>query len=493
MAEKKNKKNGKKETKKLKEFFENAVAWVKGHPLQTGGIVLGLIIVALVLGRVAGGRRSDAGDFQTVKIAKGDLIAIVGATGVVEANQSADLRWESNGRVAEANFGVGDMAAEGDVLAELAANSLPQNVILAQADLVDAQKALDDLVNSNTESATAYTNLLEAEQDLREAEDDRDQWNFSGADMDRIMAAREDFLDAEEDYKDAQIAYELVEDLADDDPEKTKADENLDEMKLKRDKALRTLNYIIGRPFNREVAEDFADYDVAKAALDDAQREWERVKDGPNKDDILAAEAKVAAAEATVSLGKIEAPFGGTITKAEPKAGDQVNSGDEAFRLDDLSALFIEVEISEVDINRVAIGQKAELSFDAILGETFDGEVVEVSSVGIDSGSGVDFQVRLKVDDPSDQVRPGMTAAVNIIVSEINDVLTIPNRAVRLVGGQRTVFILKNGKPTGIDVQLGASSDTHSEVIGGDLKAGDTVVLNPPMEAITGQPAPFMQ
>ena len=211
---------------------------------------------------------------------------------------------------------------------------------------------------------------------------------------------------------------------------------------MARDKALRTINYIMGKSYDRDVAEDFADYEVALSKVQDAQREWERVKAGANKDDISAAEARVAASEATVSLGWLEAPFDGTVTRAYPKVGDEVSTGTKGFRVDDLSELFVRVNISEVDINRVTIGQPVELSFDAVTGKTYKGEVTEVASVGVDNGSGVDFEVTLKILEPDDQVRPGMTAAVNIIVSEIKNVLVIPNRAIRLKDGQRIVYTL---------------------------------------------------
>jgi len=220
----------------------------------------------------------------------------------------------------------------------------------------------------------------------------------------------------------------------------------------------------------------------------------ERVKDRPNADDISAAEAKVAAAEATVSLGEIEAPFGGTVTKAFPRVGDEVTTGSSAFRIDDLSELFVEVEISEVDINQITIGQKADLTFDAILGETFAGKVVEVSSVGNDNGGGVDFLVTLQIIDPTVQVRSGMTAAVNIIVSEIKDVLSVPNRAVRLKEGQRIVYILKDGEIQELEVEFGSSSDIYSEIVAGDIEEGDLIVLNPPLEFVTnGGPPAFVR
>jgi len=181
------------------------------------------------------------------------------------------------------------------------------------------------------------------------------------------------------------------------------------------------------------------------------------------------------------------------VTKAFPKVGDQVSIGQSAFRIDDISELYVDVEISEVDINRIAVGQKAELSFDAILGKNFDAEVVEVAKVGIDSGNGVDFLVTLKILEQSEQVRPGMTAAVNIIVNEINDVLYVPNRAVRLMENERVVFLLKDNQLVEVPLEFGASSDVNSEIISGDIKEGDQVVLNPPMELITGGPPAFVR
>ena len=475
-------------------FLNMIVAYIKKRPyLVIGGSVLLLAIIIFIMNNI-NSRKDLNNEFQTEIIKRGNLIAIVGATGIVEPNQSAELNWETTGRVKVVYTAVNDMVEPGEILAELADNTLSQSVILAQADLVSAKRALEDLINSNTESALAYSSLLDAEQNLRDAEEERDDWNYNNASDERVFTARSDFLNAEENYKAAQLTFDNLVDLDDTDPQKLNAKEILNEVKLKRDKALRTLNYILGKSYDQQVAEDFAEYAVALAQLEDAQREWERVKDGPNTDDISVAESKIAAAEATVSLGKIESPFSGTITRANPKLGDEVAAGSSAFRMDDLSELFVEVEISEVDINRVSAGQRADLTFDAIIGETFSGKVIEVSSVGNDNGTGVDFLVTLQIEDPTALVRPGMTAAVNVIVSEIEDVLSVPNRAVRLKEGQRVVYILRGGEIQEVEVEFGSSSDIHSEVIAGDIKEGDLIVLNPPMEFVSnGGPPAFMR
>jgi len=480
--------------KEKKAVFKRMYTWFTEKRIRW---IIPLIIVAVIVFAVVNGMRAQSAamdEYQTVELKRGDLVVIVGATGTVEANQTAELTWQTTGRVESVNAKVTERVKAGDILADLADNTLPQSIILAQADLVAAKKDLEDLINSNTESAEAYATLLEAEQTLRDEEDDRDQWNYNEADIDRVDDARAKFIAAEEEYKLYKTAYEAVKDLPVDDPLRVKAKKERDDYKLIRDKALRTLNYILGKAYGQQVAEDFAAYDIAEAKLNDAQREWDRVKSGPNADDISAGEAKVAAAEATVSLGWLEAPFNGTVTRAYPKVGDQVTSGTVGFRLDDLSQLFMDVQISEVDINRVMVGQQAELAFDAITGIIYTGEVTEVSSVGVDSGSGVDFTVRLKILDPDEQVRPGMTAAVNIIVSEETDILTVPSRAVRLKDGNRIVYILKGGAIQEIEIEVGASSDTSVEVMPGDLKEGDLVVLNPPFEfSMTGGSPSFAE
>ena len=188
----------------------------------------------------------------------------------------------------------------------------------------------------------------------------------------------------------------------------------------------------------------------------------------------------------------IESPFSGIITLADAKPGDQVSMGTPVFRVDDLSSLLVDVDVSEVDINRVAVGQPVSLTFDAILAQEYTGEVVEVSPVGNTLAGVVNFKVTIKLLDADEKVKPGMTAAVNMVVSQLEDVLLVPNRAVRVEEGERIVYILKGGELVRVSVELGANADVYSEVIGGDLKVGDQVVLNPPADMMPQGGPSFM-
>jgi len=228
------------------------------------------------------------------------------------------------------------------------------------------------------------------------------------------------------------------------------------------------------------VAQAEAELALAKANLTDAQEHYDDLQSGPSPEDIAAAEARITAAQATLDLAALDAPFPGTITAVNAKLGDLVTNGTSAFRIDDFSHLLVDVDVSEVDINRVQVGQDVTLTFDAILAREYTGVVTEVALVGDVSSGVVNFKVTVELLDADELVKPGMTAAVNVVVSELEDVVLVPNRAVRVLEGKRVVFIQKGGTFEAIPVELGASSDLYSQVVGGDLEVGMNVVLNPP-------------
>jgi HlyD family secretion protein len=142
-----------------------------------------------------------------------------------------------------------------------------------------------------------------------------------------------------------------------------------------------------------------------------------------------------------------------------------------------------------VDINQVEVGQPASLTFDAILAKEYNGEVVEVSPVGTEIAGVVNFKVTVELTDTDEDVRPGMTAAVEIVVNQVEGVLLVPNQAVRVEEGARIVYIMgENGQIEPVEITLGASSDRYSQLLEGDLEAGALIVLNPPIDFFSGGP-----
>jgi HlyD family secretion protein len=423
---------------------------------------------------------ASASIYQTVAAAHGTLTASVGATGTVRAVQTASLTWQTSGRVETVTAAIGDAVKTDDVLASLAQTSMSQNIILAEADLITAQKNLDDLMASRTNLAQAEQNLANAKQAVKDAQDKVDSITFARASDNLVQQTQANIDLAKRDLSRAEDNYKLYAKKPEGDSTKAQALLTLTNARQKLTDLTNKYNWYTGKVTDLDAEKYQADLAVAKAQQADAQREVDRLKNGPSADDVAAAKSRVAAAKSTLSQSKIVAPFNGVITQADPVVGDMVSPSTLAFRVDDLSHLLVDLQISEVDINNVIIGQPVSVTFDAVQGKNYNGKVSKISQAGNSSGSGVNFTVTVELTEVDELVKPGMTAAVTITVREISDALLVQNRAVRQVNGKRVVYVLKDKAPVAVEIRLGATSDTNSEVAGGDLKEGDLIILNPP-------------
>jgi HlyD family secretion protein len=464
-------------------------------------VITVLIVLVLIAAGVyayslwQAGRRAQAiSNLQTEILSRGNLVATIGATGTVRANQTAILAWQTSGSVEAVLAEVGEDVTINAPLAILDQASLPQNIILAGADLVSAQNDLEQLLEpaSELEITRAEQAIASAQETVRDLQQyvNNLKSSSSQADIDQaratVVLAQNKLDEANEDFQ----------------PYANKPEDNLVRATLlgklalaqkEYDGAVTRLNNLLGTANAVDLAVAESDLALAQAQLKDAQEAYDTLLAGPDADDIAAAEARVAAAQATVDLMRLEAPFAATVTEVQVKPGDQIAPGTLAFRLDDLTRILVDVMVPEVDINRIRHGQEVVVTFDAIPAGEYHGRVTQVALVGTARQDVVDFAVTVELTDADEKVKPGITAAVNVVVEELQDVLLVPNRAVRLQDGQRVVYILQDGSPQPVEIDLGASSDVYSEVVGGDLRTGARVVLNPPVEFEQSGPPPFVR
>jgi HlyD family secretion protein len=500
-------------------------------------------------------------------VQRGEITAIVSATGQVRANQSANLEWRSSGIAKEINVKVGDRVSQGQVLGALDESSLPSGLILAKAERVDAQKALDELLNSQTQTAQARQALDQAEQALQDAQNPdliraRAQQTVAQAqqavdDAEQKLAivksrpsqisieqAHSNMIMAENKLENTQRQIKRVQKRLDKNPKDYMFFESrklyrriLKSLEIQRaqqqvkvDEATAKYNRMQEPPDPLDLAEAEANLDYARANLDaaerdyqrkkdgyspgeiavleaqrdDARREWERLKDGPDPADIQAAEARLEAAEATLTMDRITAPFSGVVTEVPVQRGDQVHAGTQAFRLDDLSSLLVDVNISEIDINRIQVGQPVRLTFDAVsvaiarsgqvdsqTGQEapleYQGRVVEVKDYGQEIQGVTHFGVTVEITDPDQWIKPGITAEAEFVVQRLEDVLRVPNSAIRFLEGQRVVYVLRRGSAEAVKITTGASSQDYSQVLSGDLAEGDMVLTDPPADILAAR------
>ncbi len=420
--------------------------------------------------------------YQTQAVERADLTASVGATGTVRAGQFATLTWQTTGRVDAVGAGIGDTVEADQVLASLAQGSLSQGIVLSASDLISAQNELETLLFSNLALAQAEQDLSNAKQAVEDA-----QAKYDGLSRPRVSDELLEQITEEIQSTQAQLdritwiynRFYDYENMADGRPAKAEMTLNLLNIQNSLNSQIARYNWYTSVPDEIELEKWLAALTVAQARQADAQREVDRLLNGQNAQDIAAAQAQADAAQATLNLAKVIAPFHGIITEANPQPGDLVSPGEVAFRVEDLSRLYVDLEISEIDINAIAPGQLVSLIFDAIPDKTYTGQVVKVDLVGQVSSGSVIFPVTVELTEIDPLVKPGMTAAVMVTVKEVQNVLIVPNRAVRVLDGERVVYILKDNQPVPVKIRLGTTTDFYSEVVSDTLSEGDLLVLNP--------------
>ena len=136
----------------------------------------------------------------------------------------------------------------------------------------------------------------------------------------------------------------------------------------------------------------------------------------------------------------------------------------------------ISISLTEIDVPKVKIGDKATITLDAYPDKTYTGKVVSIDTVGSVSSGVSTYPTVIKLDTDTTTILPNMAASASIITATKNDALMVPSSSVQQnQDGSSYVQIMKNGKPTEVIVEIGLSSDAQTEIISG-VSEGDTIV-----------------
>ena len=231
-----------------------------------------------------------------------------------------------------------------------------------------------------------------------------------------------------------------------------------------------------------------AQIDVQNQTIENTQADLDKIKNGPDPEEVNKLELQLALAEKQLEGQFITAPFDGTVLSIGQKTDDQVSPGTVAVQVADLSELFVEVPISEVDIPEIQLDQKVSLFFDAYYDEEFFGVVSDISDTAERSTGIVNYTVTIKLDEldeQSNRIKPGMTAAVNILTSEKPDVLVVPAEAVVSRDNKQYVYVLRNGVPEMVEVKIGSYSSQQAEILETTIDEGEAIVINPPNDIMS--------
>lgn len=216
----------------------------------------------------------------------------------------------------------------------------------------------------------------------------------------------------------------------------------------------------------------------------------------------LAAEAEYKNQEAVISQKSVEvsalwrayeaamdsnvvAVIGGTVRNLAVSRGEQVTAGSSAAAATSVPTLYlvdttvpttVKLAVSENEITKIKPGQRATVELDAVAGQTFQATVDRVDSVATPSQDNSEYSVYLTLTKPSNAIRHGMSADVDITVIEKDRVLTVPTSAVKPYRGGRAVRVLdKKGEMVFVPVVIGARGSGNTEIVSG-IKEGTMVV-----------------
>jgi RND family efflux transporter MFP subunit len=378
-------------------------------------LTIGLLVVLLVVGTLGFrlfGQKSASPEYQTAQAENGTLITSVSASGLVNAGNSIDITSQATGVVNSVYVEAGDEVTQGQKIADLELDQNSQQKLAASwASYLSAANTLQSDQN----------NIRAEQASLEKTLDDIHLFQYGNGGFANVGSASE-----------------------------------TETQKMQRTSA--------------------------EVALSNAQNS------------ANTAQAQVTSAWLSYQLVSptVTAPISGTITNltlteglvvsggtssSSNSSSDSSNTSSQKLGTITINQSNIQavVNLSEVDIPTIQVGQKATLTLDAFANRTFTGKVATIDTNGVTSSGVTTYPVIINIDPTADRIYPNMAVNASIITKVKDNALLIPNSAVQSQNGQTTVRVLTNGQLSSVDITVGDSNDTSTEITSG-LIAGQTVV-----------------
>ncbi|MGH9145101.1 MAG: efflux RND transporter periplasmic adaptor subunit [Vicinamibacterales bacterium] len=389
--------------------------------VMVGGLALGMLaVVAWGLSALVGSAAGiDASRLATIE--RGTMVRSVVATGKIEPMTKVEIKSKANGIIKVLHVEVDQRVQEGEVLVELDKENLMARVRESRATLQGARAAYE------AAEAQHAKNAIEAE----------------GPEVEF-----------------AQRAYERAKTLSE---QNLIAQSGLDEARNALDQAENR---------RRAARSQLA---VAKAKVAEAAA------------NVAQAQASADRAEEELANATIRAPIRGTILARDVEVGSPVSSilnmgaaATPVLTLGDISHVFVRGKVDEADIGHVQLGQPARITVETFRDRVFKGRVTQISPLGVERDNVTNFEVRVSIDNPGNELKANMTANAEIVLEERTGALIVPEAAIAYDAERKpSVEVLD---PAAKDnrrraaIRVGISNGTRTQVLDG-VKEGDRVVL----------------
>ena len=298
------------------------------------------------------------------------------AEGRLEPVHFAEIAFTASGVISEVLVQEGEAVKKGQPLIRLG-DASDTNYASAQLELVSAQQAINDLSNAaGTDLAQAIIDLKDAQEAYQKAE------NY-------LIYLRNEKKVPQTETRSFLIqtwkGYEY----------RTKT------------------KHFKGPPPEDWIIEAENDLALQKAELDDAQRAYDRLKDGADAEQLAVLQARLEAAEAGLAAFSVIAPFDAVVAELNARAGSSINAGEVAVTVADFSSWLIETtDLTEIDVVTLAEGQRVAITLDAIPEAALNGVIESISQTYEEKQGDIVYGVTVALDDSHPSLRWGMTAVV---------------------------------------------------------------------------------
>jgi len=422
---------------------------------------------------------------ETTFPTRGAIDAVVSVTGNLEAERVQPILFSAASKVTRVFVAEGDLVTAGQEVARLDTEDLELSLKQARAALKVSQASLararkgasqEDIAAAEAAIEAAEANLADLvrgpsqlDRDLVKLQLDQARNSLYGAQGNRDALGGNPFSsDAQKDIAEAQV--------------------------LNAEVAVRMAEINLAKLDDPPKASAVAS---ARAQIAQARSTLAKLQSMPSPEDIAVAEAQVAQARVGVEMAQsrldevsLTVPFTGTLVSWELHEGDTLTPGTPVGTLADLTRLHITVRIDEMEIGQIAPGQKVLTTFDAFPDQLVQGQVTEIEAMGTSAQGFVSYEVRIDLEPTNLPIRPSMTAALDIVVAHKEDVLLVPNRALRRDREGKYVEVLRDNAIARVYVETGLSNENYTEITSG-LEGGEEVIIGKPREDLLQPMGPF--
>ncbi|MDM8531251.1 HlyD family efflux transporter periplasmic adaptor subunit [Anaerolineales bacterium HSG25] len=420
--------------------------------------------------------------YKLVDVGRETLRDVVNASGKIEHQSEVALNFEISGVIEKVLVKRGQHVQAGDVLAQLDTEDLELAIVRAEIQLAQSEADLQKLFEPTSAErlAASQAKVQSVKARLAELENDPDREDELTKTAAALSLKQVTLQKAQWDYD--KVAYRG------DTGARSQAD-TLQSETLAYEQALADYNIAMR---NLDVSD--GDLTDARYSVLQAQADLAALLEGPSASDVANKQAAIQLAELNLTESKndveqatLVAPNGGVVLDVTVELGERVlqSSDTAAFLLADTSAYLLTVEVDEIDIGRIRPGQMVVINLDAFSDYEFSGQVIDIAPRPINSNndSVVMYEVIIEVDHQSDspQLLSGMTAYATIETQRLDDVLVVPNQAIKVETENRQPVMYvemenEKGQPTRQEIVVGLRQDGQTQVLAG-LEEDDQVII----------------